>query len=170
MTCPVHCTHTQTHTNKVQYIAQGSVRRAVHREAYTVSQPTSPFDPFRGLARWGFTTATRSSLNNRRAASEVPSRIIAQSLRLNPTACHVAKSLPSCAHRACQVLHLTYCYGWVLAQHSSQPALGRHLEWSKIAYGHAGQGRGPLASSPAAGGESFDLALPVEDPGPLPQL
>lgn len=44
----LHCTHTRTRT-QVMYMAQGSVRPAVHREAYTVSQSTSPSDPFRGL-------------------------------------------------------------------------------------------------------------------------
>lgn len=65
----------------------GSVQCAVHREAYTVSQSTLTVRPVPWAARWGFTTATRSSVKNRRAASEVPSRIIAQSLprlRLNP--------------------------------------------------------------------------------------
>lgn len=44
-TCAVTLyTHTHTHTS--MYIARGSVHSAVHREAYTVSQSTSPSDPF----------------------------------------------------------------------------------------------------------------------------
>lgn len=110
-----------------------------------MSQSTFTVRPVPWTARWGLRQqlARQSTIDVQ--PPEVPSRIIAQSLRLTPTVCHVAKYLPSCAHRACQILHLTYYCGWILAQHGSQPACKRHLEWSKIVYGHAGQGRGLLA-------------------------
>lgn len=63
-------TRTRTHaqTNLVHGTGRCSVHCAVRREAYTVSQSTSPSDPVSWAARWGFTTATRSPVNNRRAA------------------------------------------------------------------------------------------------------
>lgn len=86
------CTHTQyivriyAPAHKQCTRRQRSVHCAVrvHREAYTVSQSTSPSDTFPWTGRWGFTTTSCSSVKNRRAAPEVPSRIFAQSLRLNP--------------------------------------------------------------------------------------
>lgn len=96
----------QEHTNCVHCTGQCAVSRYIGRPTPCLSRPHRP-TPFRGLPGGVFTTTVRSSVSNRRAAPEVPSRIFAQSLRLTPTACHVAKS-PSCAHRACQIPHLTY--------------------------------------------------------------
>lgn len=157
------CTRTHAQTNLVHGTGQ-CVHLAVHREAYTVSQSTSPSDPFRGLPGG----VLRQQLARQSIIDVQHPRGSLSDLRSEPApelhCMSRSKYLPCRAHRT----HTRYSISLittdgVLAQHSSQPARRRHLEWSKIVYRHAGQGRGLLVSSPAAGGESFDLALPTKE-------
>jgi hypothetical protein len=116
-----------------------------------VSQSPSPsVRPVSLAARWG-STASNSLASQHSACKplEAPSRIFAQSLRLNPTACHVASTVVAaqpCPPDAYQILRfhsLPRMEFWTL--HNSQPTFPRHLEWSKIVYGHVGQARGPVS-------------------------
>jgi hypothetical protein len=114
----VHCTRTHTCT-RILYMAQGSVQCAVRREAYTVSQSTSPSDPFRGLPGGVFATATRSSVNNRRAGRRGSLSDLRSESEPAPApdphcmsrSKYLCPAVPT-GRIPCQILHLTYYHGW----------------------------------------------------------
>lgn len=150
----LYVTHADTRTHEsCTWHRAVCVHCEVHREAYTVFQSTSPSDSSRGLpggvlrqqlARQSVIDllGLRGSLSDLRSEPAPDPHCMSRS---RYRCISVAQPCPP-THAAVSRYSISLITtDGVLPQHNSQPTFARHLKWSKIVYGHAGQGRGLLA-------------------------